>query len=76
MIEHEVRTRPSAEDFPYEEHLAHKIATVAADPVEGPDDTAEMVKNRLIDNASVAMASLVRRPVTSARTMALSLIHI
>ena len=43
MIEHEVRTRPSAEDFPYEEHLAHKIATVAADPVEVPVDTAEML---------------------------------
>lgn len=70
MIDHEVRTRPSAEDFPYEEHLAHKIAKVAADPVEVPSDTAEMIKNRLIDNASVAMASLVRRPVTSARTMA------
>lgn len=70
MIDHEVRTRPSAEDFPYEEHLAHKIAKVAADPVEVPSDTAEMIKNRLIDNASVAMASLVRRPVTSVRTMA------
>ena len=31
MIEHEVRTRRSAEEFPYEEHLAYKVAQVAAD---------------------------------------------
>ncbi len=70
MIEHEVRTRRSAEDFPYEEHLAYKVAQVAADPVEVPEDTKEMIINRIIDNAAVAVASVVRRPVTSARVMA------
>ena len=70
MIDHEVRTRKSAEDFPIEEHLAYKVAKVAADPVEVPEETREMIINRIIDNASVAVASYVRRPVTTARVMA------
>lgn len=70
MIDHEVRTRKSAEDFPIEEHLAYKVAKVAADPVEVPEETREMIINRIIDNAAVAVASVVRRPVTSARVMA------
>ena len=70
MINHEVRTRRSAEEFPIEEHLAYKVAKVAADPVEVPEDTKEMIINRIIDNASVAVASFARRPVTSARVMA------
>jgi len=67
---HLVRTRTSAEDFPQSEHLAWKVAEVATDAVEVPGATAEMIVNRIIDNASVAAASLVRRPVTSARTQA------
>ncbi|EEI15933.1 2-methylcitrate dehydratase PrpD [Corynebacterium lipophiloflavum] len=70
MINHEVRTRRSAEEFPIEEHLAYKVAKVAADPVEVPENTKEMIINRIIDNASVAVASFARRPVTSARVMA------
>ena len=70
MIQHEVRTRKSAEEFPIEEHLAYKIAQVAADPVEVPEDTKEMIINRIIDNASVAVASYGRRPVATARVMA------
>ena len=70
MINHEVRTHKSAEDFPIEEHLAYKIAKVAADPVEVPEDTREMIINRIIDNASVAVASYGRRPVAVAREMA------
>ena len=70
MINHQVRTHRSAEDFPYEEHLAYKVAQVAADPVEVPAETTEMIINRIIDNAAVAVASVVRRPVTSARAMA------
>ena len=67
---HEVRTHKSAEDFPYEEHLAYKVAEVAADPVEVPAETTDMIINRIIDNAAVAMASVARGPVTSARIMA------
>ena len=67
---HDVRTHRSAEDFPRHEHLAAKIAKVAADPVAVPADTQEMVLNRIIDNASVSAASVIRRPVTVARVQA------
>ncbi|ODQ90235.1 2-methylcitrate dehydratase [Mycolicibacterium flavescens] len=67
---HDVRTRRSAEDFPRSEHLAWKIAQVAADPVPVEADTAEMVVNRIIDNAAVSAASVLRRPVTVARVQA------
>ncbi|SNS63099.1 2-methylcitrate dehydratase PrpD [Rhodococcoides kyotonense] len=70
MKTHLVRTRRSAEEFPLHEHLAWKIAEVATDSVEVPEATTEMIVNRVIDNAAVAAASLVRRPVTSARTQA------
>ncbi len=70
MRVHDVRTRRSADDFPRSEHLAWKIAEVAADPVEVPADTEAMVINRVIDNAAVSAASLVRRPVAVARAQA------
>jgi 2-methylcitrate dehydratase len=69
---HDVRTRRSAEDFPRSEHLAWKIAEVAADPVAVPADTEAMVINRIIDNAAVSAASVVRRPVAVARAQALA----
>ncbi len=69
---HDVRTRRSAEDFPRSEHLAWKIAEVAADPVAVPADTEAMVINRVIDNASVSAASVIRRPVAAARAQALA----
>ena len=72
MKSHLVRTRRSAEEFPKEEHLAWRIAEVATDSVEVPDDTADMIVNRIIDNASVAAASLTRRPVSNARVQAQS----
>ena len=72
MINHEVRTRRSADEFPATEHLAYKIAQVAVDPVEVPADTAEMIVNRIIDNAAVSAASVARRPVSSARRQAQS----
>ena len=70
MKTHLVRTRRSAEDFPRSEHLAWKIAEVAADTVDVPEATAEMIVNRIIDNAAVAAASIARKPVTSARSQA------
>ncbi|MEZ0051279.1 2-methylcitrate dehydratase [Mycobacterium sp. MAA66] len=70
MQTHEVRTRRSAEEFPRSEHLAAKIAQVAADPVEVTPEVEAMVINRIIDNASVSAASVIRRPVTVARTQA------
>ena len=70
MIDHEVRARRSAENLPREEQLAWKIAQVAVDPVEVDADVVEMIANRIIDNASVAIASLNRPPVVSAREQA------
>jgi 2-methylcitrate dehydratase len=67
---HDVRTRRSADDFPRNEHLAWKIAEVATDPVAVPADTAAMVINRIIDNAAVSAASVIRRPVAVARAQA------
>ncbi len=72
MKTHPVRTRLSAENFPKHEHLAWKIAEVATDAVEVPADTAEMIVNRIIDNAAVAAASVTRRPVANARAQALA----
>ncbi|RKW70932.1 MmgE/PrpD family protein [Galactobacter caseinivorans] len=70
MINHTVRVYRSDENLPREEQLAHKIATIAADPVAVDPDVEEMVINRIIDNASVAIASLNRAPIVSARGQA------
>jgi 2-methylcitrate dehydratase len=72
MLTHSVRTRRSADDFPRAEQLAWKIAEVAADPVAVPAETAAMAINRMIDNAAVSAASVLRRPVTVARQQALA----
>ncbi len=72
MLIHSVRTHRSADDFPVTGHLAYKIAQVAADPVAVPPETEAMVINRIIDNAAVSAASVVRRPVTTARRQAAS----
>ncbi len=70
MITHDVRAHRSKENLPREDQLAWKIAEVAADPVAVDDDTTDMIINRIIDNASVAIASLNRGPIKSARAMA------
>ncbi|BDQ22555.1 MmgE/PrpD family protein [Rhodococcus qingshengii] len=70
MKTHLVRTHRSAEEFPKEDHLAWKIAEVATDSVDVTDATSDMIVNRIIDNAAVAAASLVRRPVVNARAQA------
>ncbi len=70
--EHLVTVHPSKQNAPRESELAWKIAQVAADPVPVDDDVADMVVNRVIDNASVAMASVARGPVTTARDQAVA----
>lgn len=70
-VKHTVRTYSSKENLPREEQLAYKLAKVATDPVEVDPDVVDMVINRIIDNASVAIASLNRGPIVSARTQAL-----
>src|SRR6201993_689792 len=72
MLVHTVRTRRSSDDFPRGEHLAAKVAEVAADPVAVEPETAEMLANRIIDNAAVSAAAVLCRPVTVARQQALA----
>ncbi|NEA30229.1 MmgE/PrpD family protein [Streptomyces sp. SID13031] len=72
MIEHNIRVHPSSAALPRHEQLAWKLAEVAADPVEVRADVAEMVVNRIIDNAAVAVASVNRKPVIAARGQALA----
>ena len=71
MKNHTVKVYPSKQELKREDQLAWKIAAVAADPVEVDNDVTDMVINRMIDNASVAMASVNRRPVANARAMAI-----
>ena len=70
-VSHHVRVYRSEEELARKDQLAHKIAAVAADPVEVTPEVTEMIINRIIDNASVAAASLTRRPVSAARAQAL-----
>ncbi len=68
---YDVRVYPSKAHLAREDQLAWKIAAVAADKVAVPRDTTEMIVNRIIDNAAVAIAAINRHPVVSARDMAL-----
>ncbi|MYQ75955.1 MULTISPECIES: MmgE/PrpD family protein [unclassified Streptomyces] len=70
MTEHHVRVHPSADRLPREEQLAWKLAAVATGTEAPEADSAAMAVNRVIDNASVAVASLLRRPVAVARAQA------
>ncbi len=72
MILHDVRVHPEADRLARDQQLAWKIAAVAADPVAVDADVAEMIINRVIDNAAVAIASLNRHPVITARDQALA----
>ena len=71
MISHDVRVHPSKDVLKREDQLAWKIAAVAADKVRVQPDVADMIINRIIDNAAVAIASVNRSAPTSARGMAL-----
>lgn len=72
MLLHEVRSHRSADELPLTEQLAHKIALVATDPVAVEPQTADMLLNRIIDNAAVSAAAVLRRPVAAAREQALA----
>tara|TARA_B100002052_G_scaffold293091_1_gene315671 strand:+ start:2695 stop:4200 length:1506 start_codon:yes stop_codon:yes gene_type:complete len=67
-----VKVYPSAAKLKKKQQLAWKIAEIASDKSKLNDDAIDMVINRIIDNASVAIASFNRKPVISARMMALS----
>ncbi len=71
MILHKVKVYPSKINLPKKKQLAWKIAEIASDNARLNKSSIEMVINRIIDNASVAIASLNRKPVISSREMAL-----
>jgi len=72
MINHKVKVFSSSEDIAREDHLAWKIAAVAADPAAIEPAVADMVVNRIIDNAAVAIAAINRAPPACARAQALA----
>jgi len=69
---HTVRTHPSSEHLEKKAQLAWKLAEVAADTTLATPEVSAMVANRVIDNASVAVASVNRSAVRAARDQALS----
>ncbi|MFQ4149895.1 MmgE/PrpD family protein [Arthrobacter sp. LAPM80] len=71
-VDHNVRVYKSEENLGREDQLAYKIAKVAADPVAVTAEVTDMIINRVIDNASVAIASLNRGPIVAARAQALT----
>ncbi|MDX2400371.1 MmgE/PrpD family protein [Microbacterium algeriense] len=71
-VTHHVRVHRSDENLAREDQLAWKIAEVAADQVEVEQPVVDMIINRIIDNASVAAASLTRPPINAARAQAFS----
>ena len=70
MINHSVKVYPSKFRLNKKKQLAWKIAEIASDNAKLNHEAIDMVINRIIDNASVAIASLNRRPVISSREMA------
>ena len=72
MVSHRVQVYPSRTALPRERQLAWLIAAVAHAAPPPEPDVAEMVVNRLIDNAAVAMAAINRTPVANARSQALA----
>lgn len=72
MKTHKVRVYPSKEKLPREEELAWKMAEMATDDVAVEDAVKDMIINRIIDNAAVAIAAINRGPVANARSMALA----
>lgn len=75
MENHLVKVYPSKEHLAKSDQLAWKIAAMASDPTDIEPDVVDMVINRIIDNAAVALAAINRRPVANARAQALTHPH-
>ena len=71
MIIHKLKVYPSKVKLPKKKQLAWKLAELASDNAKINKDSIEMVINRIIDNASVAIASLNRKAVITSREMAM-----
>jgi len=72
LIIHKVKVYPSKIKLDKKKQLAWKIAEIASDNAKLNKKSIEMVINRIIDNASVAIASLNRKSVISSREMAIA----
>ena len=68
MKTHEVQVNPG---IAKQEQLAWKIALVAADPVPVETDVMDLVVNRIIDCAAIAVAAINTDPASAARAQAL-----
>ena len=75
MQNHIVKTHPDGTVLPREEQLAWKLAQLAAHNQAADADVVEMIGNRVIDNAAVALAAINRPPVRNARRLALGYSH-
>ena len=71
MIIHKLKVYPSKIKLHKKNQLAWKLAELASDNSKLNKKSVEMVINRIIDNASVAIASLNRRAVITSREMAM-----
>ena len=69
---HSVRVYAAKEKLSRTEEFAYKIAAMAVDRVAIDKDVEEMVINRIIDNAAVAVAAINRTAVAAARAQALA----
>ena len=75
MPNHTVKTHTDGAVLPRKEQLAWKIAQMAAHNQQADADVIEMIGNRLIDNAAVAIAAINRQSVRNARLLALGYPH-
>jgi 2-methylcitrate dehydratase len=75
MPDYLVKTQADGAVLPKEDQLAWKIARTAATNDQADDDVLEMIGNRLLDNAAVALAAINRDPVRHARLLALGYPH-
>ena len=72
MKNHLVRSYSSKETLERVDELAWKLAALAADKVPVEKEVADMVINRVIDNAAVAIAAINRLPPSTARSQAIA----
>ena len=71
MIIHKIKVYPSKVYLPKKKQLAWKLAEIASDNAKLNNLAIDMAINRIIDNASVAIASLNRKSVIASREMAM-----
>ncbi len=73
MKTHIVKTEKKSGDLKKEDQLAWKIAVLASRAKDSdlPAETVDMVKNRIIDNAAIALAAVNEHAVAVARDKAL-----